>query len=201
MDANFSRPQKYQTFTSSFFSKPIMGSSESTQQQEVISSSSKLSSLGEPTDAFKNAIQNFANDGNIPAIRQDFNYTLYTMKAAALGHKSIVIVPQNNEQTKYGSFTIELCVNIKSNKVYLHSSYTDMGKTKQRIKAKTMSPMTYVIKDDKISILIGDGLFKKRYCNELVINTKLENFTNLAIDLIKHHGKYSSYCNNCQHHS
>mmetsp|Transcript_105512 Transcript_105512/g.128793 ORF Transcript_105512/g.128793 Transcript_105512/m.128793 type:complete len:325 (-) Transcript_105512:52-1026(-) len=197
-----------------------MGSSNSNQQksneskESAYNKSKLLSSFGDTNDKFKKKVESMALKGDIPLTLQDHSYKLYRWKKNNFDHESIVVVPvsksNSSDDKKYGSFTIELVVNVASKKVYLTSNYITPIKSAEYIKAAKWfeyNTAELLIKFDAALQDLVDvtGLMRKMRPRsgiakdiDIVIKTHSDNFLDLAIKLIQHHGKYSSYCNNCQ---
>jgi len=183
----------------SISNKKSIESKENTQ-----SSSRTLSSFGDPNATFRNKIHNMALEGNIPLTKKDHYYKIYTWEKGAFDHESVVIRPiktgKSNDAQEYGSFTIELVVDVSSKTIHLTTRYIEPSKSAKYIKEQKWvdelnTPFLFFHQQVRSIILEIEGKIKKK---PIIIKTHSENFIELAIALIKHHGKYSSYCNNCQ---
>ena len=130
----------------------------------------------DPTDLFRQTIQAQANLGKLPPICMQHRCQFYIWKSGTfgLGHDSIVVGTAEEEyKGRYGYFTIELRVDDGS-------------------KDGDVIPYTQFLSRE------DGGNRKGKWEKAFTLDTTIDQLINFAIELIKHHGTYSSFHNGCQ---
>eukprot|EP01083_Nonionella_stella_P098380 276618_1 len=143
---------------------------EVTEQQELNRSSKTASSFGEPYDRFTQNFQDLADQDLIPGLKAKKTYQVYTWASNAFGHHSIVIGCSSRNDVGY--VTMELRVDEEKELIWPDSQFISRDRGDEYIK-------------------------NKKWTMEIEVENTMNNLMELATNLIKNHGKYSSIVNSC----
>ena len=127
-------------------------------------------------DVFIADLRDACDEAKLPAFKKRLQYDIYTWKNGEFGHHSIVI--RKHGDSNYSSCTMELCVD----------NITDPKKP-------FIFPRTAMFTKGASLKYIEN----KKWFLKLTIETTLNILAAFTIDMIKHHGTYLSFHNNCQH--
>eukprot|EP01084_Bolivina_argentea_P250221 419171_1 len=160
---------------------------------------SKVSSSfgnADPWAIFRNNFRDWADEEKIPGLRAVHTYQLYTWKQgnSDYGHYSVVI--GCNSRSNVGYVTMELYVNVNTQKIVPVTNFITQDRGLQHITHKKWTPCTY----QNIFAKVRSKLLGKEISVEWngEVQTTMKNLMKLTEDLIRNHGKYSTISNSCQ---